>query len=300
MKKECKIIEDLLFGYSDGTLNLESKKMVEEHLKECGECKEKYETIKNENEVAKDEVKALKLFKKFRRKNIIKTVLSVIIVFLVILIGIYLRKIFIISKIQNGIKNLYNSDNLYSEQISLIEDGQTSVLKKYYKDKKFKEVTSFYNDSGEFVFMTSYGDLEQNSKIIVSNYMNTYEIEENKKFNEETAKTIYLDLYDAFMESKFEIAFTMNIDIIENTWGKYYVFTFAEDKSKSYEFWVDAETLLPAKKVEKEARISYYDEDAKVIKNISDEITLYNYSFDTVTEEDLKIDLTNMKLAENN
>ena len=43
MKKEieCKVVEDLLFGYVDKTLNNESKKMVENHLKDCKDCKEK-------------------------------------------------------------------------------------------------------------------------------------------------------------------------------------------------------------------------------------------------------------------
>ena len=35
-----------------------------------------------------------------------------------------------------------------------------------------------------------------------------------------------------------------------------------------------------------------------IVKQISDEIRLYNYFFDTVTDEDLKIDLTNMKQVE--
>ena len=63
------------------------------------------------------------------------------------------------------------------------------------------------------------------------------------------------------------------------------------------EFWVDAETLLPAKYIQKEARITYYN-DTDIVKQISDEIRLYNYSFDTVTDEDLKIDLTNMRQME--
>lgn len=297
MKKECEIIEDLLFGYSDGTLNAESKKLVEEHLKGCDECKKKLETIKKENDFTNDEVKALKYFKKFRRKNMIKTILAVIGVLVLIVLGIYLRKVFIISKIQNKIKELYSSNNLYTEQVSLIGDGNTSTLKKYYKDNKSKEVLSFYSDSGEIIFMTNYSDFEKNSIVRVMNYANTYEIEENKKFNEMTFKTIYLDLYDFLLTSKFEVAFLMNIEEIENGWGKYYVFTDIEDKAKSYELWIDVETLLPVRTVEKEARITFYD-GTEIVKEISDEITLYNYSFNIVSDEELKMDLTNMKQVE--
>ena len=41
-KTECKIVQDLLFGYVDDTLNIESKKIVEEHLINCNKCREDY------------------------------------------------------------------------------------------------------------------------------------------------------------------------------------------------------------------------------------------------------------------
>lgn len=297
MKKECEIVEDLLFGYSDDTLNAESKKLVEEHLKGCDECKKKLETIKKENDFKNDEVKALKYFKKFRRKNMIKIIWAVIGVLVLIVLGIYLRKFFIISKIQSKVAELYSKDNIYTEEVTVTGDGMTSILRKYYKDRKFKEVTTFCNDSGENIFMTNYIDLDKKTLIKVNNYSDTYEVYGNKKFNDMTEKTIYLDIYDAFLTNKFETIFLFNVDTIENAWGKYYVFTYADDKTKESEFWVDAETLLPAKYIQKEARITCYN-GTNIVKQISDEIRLYNYSFDTVTDEDLRIDLMNMKQVE--
>ena len=155
MKKECEIMGDLLLGYSDETLNAESKKMVEEHLKMCDECKKRLGEIKKENESTNDEVK---YFKKFRRKNILRTFFIIIGIFILIILGMYLRKVLIISKIQRKIEELYSRNNIYSEQISLMGDGKTSVFEKYYKDRKIKDVTTFYSDSGEFVFMTNYSD----------------------------------------------------------------------------------------------------------------------------------------------
>lgn len=299
MKKECEIVEDLLFGYSDDTLNAESKKLVEEHLKGCDECKKKLETIKKENDFKNknDEVKALKYFKKFRRKNMIKIIWAVIGVLVLIVLGIYSRKFFIISKIQSKVAELYSKDNIYTEEVTVTGDGMTSILRKYYKDRKFKEVTTFCNDSGENIFMTNYIDLDKKTLIKVNNYSDTYEVYGNKKFNDMTEKTIYLDIYDAFLTNKFETIFLFNVDTIENAWGKYYVFTYADDKTKESEFWVDAETLLPAKYIQKEARITCYN-GTNIVKQISDEIRLYNYSFDTVTDEDLRIDLMNMKQVE--
>ena len=38
-KNECEIVQDLLLGYVDETLNNETKKFVEMHLNECKKCK---------------------------------------------------------------------------------------------------------------------------------------------------------------------------------------------------------------------------------------------------------------------
>ncbi|MCL2592990.1 MAG: zf-HC2 domain-containing protein [Defluviitaleaceae bacterium] len=47
MKIECDIIMDLLPLYYDGVCNESSKKMIEEHLKECKNCQEALEKMKN-------------------------------------------------------------------------------------------------------------------------------------------------------------------------------------------------------------------------------------------------------------
>lgn len=47
-KKECEIVQDLLVNYADGILNPESKKLVEEHLIECEDCKNRLRNIKED------------------------------------------------------------------------------------------------------------------------------------------------------------------------------------------------------------------------------------------------------------
>ena len=47
--KECQIVEDLLIGYKDKTLNPESKKLVEDHLTNCTSCKEMLKDIEKED-----------------------------------------------------------------------------------------------------------------------------------------------------------------------------------------------------------------------------------------------------------
>ena len=43
MKKECAIVQDMLVLYEDDCLQEESRKMVEDHIAECQECRRVYE-----------------------------------------------------------------------------------------------------------------------------------------------------------------------------------------------------------------------------------------------------------------
>ena len=45
-KKDCKIIQDLLPSYSDGITSQETNNYIEDHLKNCVECRD---TLKNMN-----------------------------------------------------------------------------------------------------------------------------------------------------------------------------------------------------------------------------------------------------------
>lgn len=89
MKKECEIVQDLIFGYCDGTLNLASKELVEKHLVKCEECKKVYEEIKKDKKMDDDdkiEIDYLKrVNKKLKRKKIMIVISSICVVLLVVL-----------------------------------------------------------------------------------------------------------------------------------------------------------------------------------------------------------------------
>ena len=89
MKKECEIVQDLIFGYCDGTLNLTSKELVEKHLVKCEECKKVYEEIKKDKKMDDDdkiEIDYLKrVNKKLKRKKFLIVIFSICIVLLVVL-----------------------------------------------------------------------------------------------------------------------------------------------------------------------------------------------------------------------
>ena len=88
MKKECEIVQDLTFGYCDGTLNPASKELVEKHLVKCEECKKVYEEIKKDKKMDDDKIEIdylKRVNKKLKRKKIIIVISSVFIILLVIL-----------------------------------------------------------------------------------------------------------------------------------------------------------------------------------------------------------------------
>ena len=70
MKKECKIVQDLLPSYVDKLTNEETNQYIEEHLKECKECQKVLENMKSNIEYKEqdDDRKKVKYFKKYKYK----------------------------------------------------------------------------------------------------------------------------------------------------------------------------------------------------------------------------------------
>ena len=47
MKNECEIVNDLLPNYVESLVSEETKKFVNEHIKNCEKCKKKLEILKS-------------------------------------------------------------------------------------------------------------------------------------------------------------------------------------------------------------------------------------------------------------
>lgn len=92
MNLPCKVIEDILPLYHDGVCSQESRTLVEEHLRECDNCKSMLAQIDDELKITKqnhDELKPLegirsewiKIKKKALLKGVLITLLAVTILF---------------------------------------------------------------------------------------------------------------------------------------------------------------------------------------------------------------------------
>jgi len=80
---KCEVIQDLLPLYSDNVASEGSRKLVEEHIENCPDCRKVLETIQSGGapillDIDKEEIGALKKMKrKIRKKNIVVAAVSV-------------------------------------------------------------------------------------------------------------------------------------------------------------------------------------------------------------------------------
>lgn len=135
MKKECEIVQDLLFGYSDGVISKSSTELVENHLKECENCKNKLEEIKKDSKKDNQEKEVdylIKVKNKLkRRKKIIITVLSIL--FIIILFNVVL---FINYNLTPSEVQVFLLDDITEEQKADIENTLRGFGKITYESKE--------------------------------------------------------------------------------------------------------------------------------------------------------------------
>ena len=79
-KKDCKIIQDLLPSYSDGITSQETNNYIEDHLKNCVECRNTLKNMNKEIELNEniEQTKELKYLRSFKNRRNIIVVLSIL------------------------------------------------------------------------------------------------------------------------------------------------------------------------------------------------------------------------------
>ena len=82
---KCEVIQDLLSCYVDGTCSDETKKLVEEHLNECEECRKLYEELANVSYEVYPMMHETKPFLKVKR-DFLKKLLLILCVFSLIFV----------------------------------------------------------------------------------------------------------------------------------------------------------------------------------------------------------------------
>ena len=138
MKRECEIVQDLLFSYNDRVLSKSSIELVENHLKDCKVCQDKLKEIKinkNKNKKKKKKVDYLKnVRKKLDKKTKIITISTILLVIIIILnIAVFVNYNNVASNIQ-----IFMENDITQEELSQIEQ---KIIDNY------KDIEITYNSS---------------------------------------------------------------------------------------------------------------------------------------------------------
>ena len=128
MKKECAIVQDLLVLYKDDCLQEESRKMVEDHIAECQECRWVYEASENMQDIQVQtqtesdlqiQKSASQIMKKIKRRTTLKAVIGIVLIVAVIIGG----HVFC--------NHITDSEWGYSEMLYGIASGDVEVAQLY-------------------------------------------------------------------------------------------------------------------------------------------------------------------------
>ena len=140
MKWSCNIIRDLIPLYIDDVCSEESKKIIEEHLEECEECKAFLSSMNEENNIIKhisdnsEETQKISSFKavkkRMQRKQIISGIVAVLIA-----VSIFATTVSILKNIHRTVEY---EDNI---SVSMVDGSLIGRLYgSYYTNIKIKNV----------------------------------------------------------------------------------------------------------------------------------------------------------------
>lgn len=144
--KECNLVKDLLPNYIDKVTSNETNVFIEEHLKNCDECRESFKNMSEEIKVdyKNNENKKINIFKKVNNK--IKLLKTIIFVIIFLFIVIFIRKVAILYKVENmAIKADYKN---YSK-IRVETTENCTIKKEYYQhNDNFVAITTRIDEEG--------------------------------------------------------------------------------------------------------------------------------------------------------
>lgn len=144
--KDCNLVKDLLPNYIDKVTSSETNIFMEEHLKNCDECRKSFEKMSEEMKIdykSKDE-KKINIFRKVNNKiRLLKVIIFVIIFILVV---IFIRKLVIINNIENRASEVnYNN---YSKVMVETTEKYIAKTEYYQNNDNFIKINTKMNEAG--------------------------------------------------------------------------------------------------------------------------------------------------------
>ena len=295
-KKECEIVQDLLVNYADGILNPESKKLVEEHIKDCENCQLELKHIQDDSkEKENKEQIELDYLKKIRMKSKIRSILLAIGIIALIAFIIFLNNFLKINSIMNKADKSLQSNNFYKETSEILFDDQTAITKEYYKDGKYKSIWMVYSDNGIETNITEYADSNSDERTYIYETDKKAVIEKGdiSEMKNSNIKNVPFVTSRNSLFAKIGTTFVYSIDTDTYDYGQEYYVLKNRSEDNKWEIWIDKETGLPIREINRGGAKSFFT-GTDVVKEIRDTIQTYKYEFDTVTDEDVEVpDLSN-------
>ena len=275
--RNCKIVQDLLPNYIEKLTTEETNQFIEEHLKECDECKTVLENMQKDIQLndEKQDKREVKYMKKYSNK--MKVLKYILLALIIIYIAIVLRRTFIMFSLSEKAKENKSYDNYYAKLYSYQGDSLI-ITESYNKDGNYlTTMTRITEDGNQRLKLTFYN--KDNEQIALA------ESEEEKYIlNSETtagwnvSPVTYTN--DGFI-GNLQLAFIIGIDSDYCNGKACYVI-----KGSSYERYIDKETGLAIRSIDKNS-------------GQNDTIVDYEYTFNTVEDSDIvKPDTTGYEIAD--
>lgn len=267
-KRDCKIVQDLLPNYIENLTNEETNRFVEEHLKECPECQKVLENMQKEIKVSttKRDGREVKYIKKYNKKlKILKYALLIIILIYVIAVG---RRTIIMSSLSGKATENQINDNYYVRLYSYQGDTLT-ITESYNKGEDYLTTLTKVVNGSNIQKITYYKKGEEQLFIIES---------DGKKniLNSETMLGGHIlpvtYVADGIL-ANLQYALITGIDSTYCNGKECYVI-----KGNSYERYIDKETGLAVRNIEK---------SNKEITRKNDAVVDYEYKFNIVKDSDI-------------
>lgn len=290
-KRDCKIVQDLLPNYIEKLTDEETNKYIEEHIKECEECKNVLENMKKDikSNDEKRDVREVKYMKKFKNKiRILKFIILLIVLLLIftfiLIIG---KRFFILIDISKKSQNINDFSNLHIIEY-YYHEGNLMKMEQYKLDDKVKFViTEEIND--EFVTQTQYGqrnveDYTEESYIYTGNIYLDKEGEKYVSLNTVTRSFEQEKLNNVlYTKNYFDLfKYSLSTNITETKFcGRdcYYLTNIPAYIGGTYErVYIDKETGLMIGSSGYDSTLNVSGGDIMTMETI--------YEYGTVTEED--------------
>ncbi len=285
-KKHCTIVQDLLPNYIENLTEKETNTFIEEHLKECDECKKVYELLTKEikNENKSENKKDINYMKKYNTKiRTLKTIIIIIFTIFIILTG---RKLIIIEKVKNLSNPYITSDNYYVKNNTYINStlskheifnkGHVRLVKYIYPDIS-GHLIHYYKDN----VMNAYAQVNDqkiailNTPIDMGNWLESNRLK-SKNILEDIIMAIFTNITTEECNGKqcYRIS---NIPEFIDMDGPFYSILY-----------IDKDTGLFIRTVRPAGEWATLQDGEFVKRREPDTIDDYEYKFNCVTEEQIQ------------